>query len=125
MRNIFTLFTITCALSLPCWGVTVAVIDSGTDLKHPSFEGQVWENLKEISGNQLDDDGNGYKDDQHGWNFAENNSQLIDYSYLGTFSERPKKFFLIQGKMMKGEASPEEIAWMERDSSRTRKRYQS
>uniref|UniRef100_UPI00195410EA hypothetical protein n=1 Tax=Klebsiella pneumoniae TaxID=573 RepID=UPI00195410EA len=29
----------------------------------------LWSNPKEIPGNGIDDDGNGYVDDVHGWNF--------------------------------------------------------
>ena len=42
-----------------------------------------------------DDDGNGYIDDVYGWNFAENNNQVIDYSYLGTLNDNIRKFFEI------------------------------
>lgn len=49
--------------------VVVAVIDSGIDTEHPDLRGQIWVNPKEIPGNGIDDDGNGYIDDIHGWNF--------------------------------------------------------
>lgn len=49
--------------------VIVAVIDSGTDIEHEDLKGRVWTNAKEIPGNGIDDDGNGYVDDIHGWNF--------------------------------------------------------
>lgn len=49
--------------------VIVAVIDSGTDIEHNDLKGRVWTNAKEIPGNEIDDDGNGYVDDIHGWNF--------------------------------------------------------
>ena len=50
--------------------VVVAVIDSGSDLKHPDLQGQFWTNADEIEGNGLDDDGNGYVDDIVGWDFT-------------------------------------------------------
>lgn len=49
--------------------VIVAVIDSGTDIEHEDLKGRVWTNAKEIPGNGIDDDNNGYVDDIHGWNF--------------------------------------------------------
>jgi len=55
-------------------GVTVAVIDSGVDIDHPDLKDNIWHNLKEIPGNNIDDDGNGYVDDYDGWNFVNNNN---------------------------------------------------
>lgn len=52
--------------------VIVAVIDSGVDLEHEDLQGKIWTNTKEIPGNKKDDDGNGYIDDVHGWNFLGN-----------------------------------------------------
>ncbi|MES2487618.1 MAG: peptidase S8, partial [Bacteroidota bacterium] len=49
--------------------VIVGVIDSGIDIQHPDLQGVIWTNPKEIAGNGKDDDGNGYIDDVHGWNF--------------------------------------------------------
>jgi subtilisin family serine protease len=49
--------------------VVVAVIDSGVDTEHPDFTGRLWTNPGETPGNGRDDDGNGYVDDIHGWNF--------------------------------------------------------
>ncbi len=52
--------------------IIVAVIDSGIDTTHESLKGILWTNTKEIPGNGIDDDGNGYVDDVHGWNFLGN-----------------------------------------------------
>jgi cell wall-associated protease len=49
--------------------VVVAVIDSGIDTLHEDLRPILWTNPKEIPGNGIDDDGNGYIDDVHGWNF--------------------------------------------------------
>ena len=46
--------------------IVVAVIDSGTDWTHEDLN--CWENANEIPNNGIDDDGNGYIDDYHGWN---------------------------------------------------------
>ena len=52
--------------------VIVAVIDSGLDTTHEDLKKVMWLNTKEIPGNGIDDDGNGYIDDIHGWNFLGN-----------------------------------------------------
>lgn len=52
--------------------VVVAVIDSGIDIEHEDLDGVIWTNPKEIPGNGIDDDKNGYIDDIHGWNFMGN-----------------------------------------------------
>ena len=49
--------------------VLVAVIDSGVDTLHEDLKDILWTNTKEIPGNGIDDDHNGYVDDIHGWNF--------------------------------------------------------
>ena len=49
--------------------VIVAVIDSGVDTLHEDLKSVLWKNRKEIPGNHIDDDKNGYIDDVYGWNF--------------------------------------------------------
>ena len=49
--------------------VIVAVIDSGIDTTHEDLKSILWKNPKEIAGNGIDDDKNGYVDDIYGWNF--------------------------------------------------------
>ncbi|MCH7948230.1 MAG: hypothetical protein IIC66_10580, partial [candidate division Zixibacteria bacterium] len=46
--------------------IVIAVIDGGFDLNHTDL--LFWKNELEIPGNGIDDDGNGYIDDYHGWN---------------------------------------------------------
>ncbi|BAV05208.1 protease precursor [Filimonas lacunae] len=52
--------------------VIVAVIDSGVDTTQEDLKAILWHNPKEIPGNGIDDDGNGYVDDVYGWNFLGN-----------------------------------------------------
>lgn len=52
--------------------IIVAIIDSGIDIEHEDLQGSIWTNKKEIPGNGIDDDNNGYIDDVHGWNFLGN-----------------------------------------------------
>ena len=49
--------------------VVVAVIDGGVDYLHEDLKDIIWNNPREIPGNGIDDDKNGYIDDIHGWNF--------------------------------------------------------
>ena len=49
--------------------VIVAVLDSGMDLDHEDLKPVLWTNKDEIPNNGKDDDGNGYVDDVHGYNF--------------------------------------------------------
>jgi cell wall-associated protease len=49
--------------------VIVGIVDSGVDIEHEDLKSVVWTNAKEIPGNGIDDDNNGYIDDIHGWNF--------------------------------------------------------
>jgi subtilisin family serine protease len=49
--------------------IIVGVIDSGLDIDHEDLKGKIWVNKKEIAGNGIDDDKNGFVDDINGWNF--------------------------------------------------------
>jgi cell wall-associated protease len=49
--------------------VIVSVNDGGVYINHPALKGQIWVNSKEIPGNKIDDDKNGYVDDVNGWDF--------------------------------------------------------
>lgn len=49
--------------------VIVGIVDSGIDIEHEDLKSVIWTNKKEIPGNGIDDDKNGYIDDIHGWNF--------------------------------------------------------
>lgn len=89
----------------------IAVIDSGLDYKHDMIKTNLWTNSGEVE-DRRDNDGNGYQDDVHGWNFAEQNGMIIDYKYLGTFSADCKKYFDIQGRFFLGQASESDIAWI-------------
>jgi len=68
--------------------VVVAVIDTGIDTSIPQLEASLWVNPGEIPRNGIDDDGNGYTDDIHGWDFRDgDNSSLIGTAlhWHGTF----------------------------------------
>ena len=86
---------------------TVAIIDSGVDYKHEAFGQFMWANPN----GSTTVDGTTYSNDTHGWNFAENNNEIIDYKYLGTFSQDCYKMFEIQGKILTGTATDAEKDW--------------
>jgi len=99
------------ALACPAHAAVIAVIDSGTDLTHPELVNKKWVNPKDID-DAVDNDDNGYIDDVNGWNFSESNNKLIDMSYLNTFSPDVYKFFEVQTRLLKGEGTADDLAWM-------------
>jgi subtilisin family serine protease/outer membrane protein assembly factor BamB len=64
--------------------VIVAVIDSGVKLDHPDLAANLWRNAREIPGNGIDDDGDGYVDDVNGINAIANNGNPMDDLGHGT-----------------------------------------
>jgi subtilisin family serine protease len=65
--------------------VIIALIDTGVDLDHPELKDKIWTNPGEIPGNGIDDDGNGFVDDVHGWDFVDWDSEPQDDHGHGTF----------------------------------------
>lgn len=60
--------------------VVVAVLDSGMDLEHEDLKGVLWTNADEVPNNGKDDDGNGYVDDIHGYNFlGDSYNEQLEY----------------------------------------------
>lgn len=73
--------------------IVVAVIDTGLDIKHEDLSNNLWKNPGETgkdqkgrdkATNKVDDDGNGFVDDVHGWNFVTNTNNLSDNHGHGT-----------------------------------------
>jgi subtilisin family serine protease len=64
--------------------ILVAVLDSGIDAGHEALAPALWRNAGEKPGDGVDNDGNGYVDDIHGWNFADNTADLSDWRHHGT-----------------------------------------
>jgi len=68
--------------------VVIAVIADGVDASHPDLTSKIWRNAREIAGNGIDDDGNGYIDDVAGWDVAERDNDPHPLS-LGSQRRNP------------------------------------
>ena len=75
--------------------VVVATIDSGIDTLQKDLRPVLWANTKEIAGNGKDDDGNGYIDDLHGWNFLGGPNNKCD---VNETTEEVREYFRLKNK---------------------------
>ena len=110
--KLFVLLIALFGISMNAKAATIAIIDSGTDLIHKDLVNKKWVNPIDID-DAVDNDDNGYIDDINGWNFADGNNKLIDRQYLGTFSKDVYTFFEVQTRLLKGEGTAEDKAWMQ------------
>lgn len=63
----------------------IAILDTGVDIDHPDLKANIWTNTKESEGAEdYDDDGNGFKDDLHGWDFVNQTGRIGDWNGHGT-----------------------------------------
>lgn len=63
----------------------IAILDTGVDITHPNLKDNIWINTTESEGEEgYDDDGDGYVDDLHGWDFINNTGKIADYNMHGT-----------------------------------------
>lgn len=67
------------------WRPIIAIIDTGVDVDHADLSDNIWTNSAEANGaaNQ-DDDGNGFRDDIHGWDFVNQTGEMHDFNSHGT-----------------------------------------
>jgi thermitase len=78
--------------AIKAWGITkgskaikIAIIDTGVDYNHPDLKANMWTNTAEANGIAgVDDDGNGYIDDIHGYDFANKDGDPMDGNGHGT-----------------------------------------
>ena len=85
--------------------VSVAIIDTGIDYRHPDLQGNIWKNPGEIADNGKDDDGNGYIDDIYGWDFSNNDNDPMDGHGHGTHVAGSIAAATNNGKLIAG------VAW--------------
>ncbi|MCL9780193.1 S8 family peptidase [Vibrio sp. S4M6] len=79
--------------------IIVAVLDSGVDIDHEDLRNKLWTNKGEIPDNGIDDDGNGYVDDIHGWNFLGNSFGVnVDQDTLEVTREYKKYLELVKNQ---------------------------
>lgn len=64
--------------------VLIAIIDTGVQIDHPDLIANIWTNPGEIAGNGIDDDGDGFVDDVHGWDFGDLDNNPDDVMGHGT-----------------------------------------
>ena len=62
--------------------VVVADLDSGMEMTHADLAANLYTNPGEIAGNGVDDDGNGFVDDVHGWDFRDEDNNPSDPSFV-------------------------------------------
>lgn len=63
----------------------IAILDTGVDINHPDLKDNIWSNPREAEGETgYDDDGNGFVDDIHGWDFVYNYNEMDDNNSHGT-----------------------------------------
>ena len=63
----------------------IAILDTGVDIDHPDLKANIWTNAKEADGaEEYDDDGNGFNDDVHGWDFVNQTGRIGDWNGHGT-----------------------------------------
>jgi cell wall-associated protease len=75
--------------------VVIATIDSGIDTAQADLKPVLWTNTKEIPGNGIDDDKNGYIDDIHGWNFLGGPGGKCDFTET---TEEIREYNRLKGK---------------------------
>jgi hypothetical protein len=62
-----------------------AILDTGIDKNHDDLWSRIWRNDDEMGGEVgVDDDGNGYVDDEWGWNWADDCPNIFDNNGHGT-----------------------------------------
>jgi subtilisin family serine protease len=100
--------------------ILVAIIDSGIDLDHEDLKGVLWKNTKEIAGDGIDNDQNGYVDDVHGYNFlGESSEEQLEFvrilaKNLGDPSLQKKASTLYETELAAAKASVPQLEQIEK-----------
>jgi serine protease len=64
--------------------IVIAIIDDGVDINHEDLRENIWVNRREIPGDKIDNDGNGYVDDINGWHVTKNSGSINTEAGHGT-----------------------------------------
>lgn len=99
----------------PSKPIIIAVIDTGVDFNHEDLKDVMWVNEKEIAGNGIDDDKNGYADDIHGWNFiggANGNVKQDTYELTREYARLKSKYETIDEKKVSKKNKQEYDYWL-------------
>ena len=72
--------------------IVIAIIDTGVDHDHPDLAGNIWHNPGETPNNGVDDDGNGFVDDDIGWDFLSATSGGAAGEEMGPRDNDPMDF---------------------------------
>ncbi len=64
--------------------VKIGIMDTGIDYAHPDLAAAVWTNPGEIPTNSIDDDSNGFVDDNRGWDFGTNDRVALPEATFDT-----------------------------------------
>ncbi|RFZ83197.1 peptidase S8 [Mucilaginibacter terrenus] len=83
--------------------VVIATIDSGIDTAQADIKPVLWVNTKEIPGNGIDDDKNGYIDDVHGWDFLGGPGGKCDFTET---TEEVREYNRLKGKYLSVTTAP-------------------
>lgn len=93
----------------PSVPVVVGVLDSGVDIAHEDLQDVIWKNPNETTGNNTDDDKNGYVDDLTGWNFmGEKDGTTYEYDQ----PEITQTYILLKAKY--DQADPKKLSKAEK-----------
>lgn len=93
--------------------VIVATIDAGIDTNQKDLRPILWTNTKEIPGNGIDDDHNGYVDDVHGWDFLGGKDGKCDFTET---TEEVREYNRLKSKYLGTSGNPgdkEYAYWMQ------------
>lgn len=65
--------------------VVIAIVDDGVRTSHRDIEPFVWRNPKEVQGDGVDNDGNGFVDDVYGWDISDGDDVATPPAYRNDF----------------------------------------
>lgn len=110
----FTLVLFSAIKSSAQTPVVVGIFDSGFYNQHEWLKDSIWTNPDEKA-DRIDNDGNSFVDDFHGWNFAEDNSFLFTPEIIREIPEWTFEIFEIIGRIQDGSVTQEDTEFLDRE----------